>query len=173
MKQIRDLRNLKIVISTLKTRIMKTISNRIITNNRLAIISIILLIGVTVLSCSKDDNGDSIATINAKTQTFTVNGINNCNTSSGSGSTFFFDIPYTTSTSSKIKQLQIKTIVSDGGSDSAINTKFTDENSTISWATCFRFGSQSWVEFEVVLEAQDGSKSNPTKVRVNKPNGAD
>ena len=62
-------------------------------------------------------------------------------------------------------KLQIKPTVSDGGSDVAVNTTFTDENGIIGWAICFRFGSQDWVEFEVVLEAEDGSKSNASKVK--------
>jgi hypothetical protein len=134
-------------------------------------ISVIMILMVALMGCSKSDD-DTSASIIAMEQTFTVNGINNCNTSSGQGSTLVFDIPYTTSNSSKINKLQIKTTVSDGGSDNAINTQFTDKNGTISWATCFRYGSQDWVEFEVILEAQDGSKSNPSKVKVNKPSGA-
>lgn len=132
---------------------------------------VLAIFAFATVSCSKNEDVP-VTAISAKAQTFTVNGINDCNTSSGSGSTLAFDIPYTSSSSSKINQLQIKTTVSDGGSDNKINTKFTDENNTISWATCFRFGSQDWVEFEVVLEAQDGTMSNPSKVRVNKPSGA-
>lgn len=151
---------------------MKTIKKKKLEKRRLAKISTILLFVLVILSCSKDDNGGSSTSISAKTQTFAVDGMNNCSTSSGNGSTLLFDISYTSSTASMIKQLQIKTTVSDGGSDNKVNTTFTDKNSTISWATCFRFGSQDWVEFEVVLETQDGSKSDPSKVRVNKPSGA-
>ncbi|MGB5436208.1 MAG: hypothetical protein WBM98_09985 [Maribacter sp.] len=135
------------------------------------VLSISVIVMVATMGCSKSDD-DTSPSIIAMEQTFTVNGINNCNTSSGQGSTLVFDIPYTTSNSSKINKLKIKTTVSDGGSDNATNTQFTDKNGTISWATCFRYGSQDWVEFEVILEAQDGSKSNPSKVKVNKPSGA-
>lgn len=132
-----------------------------------------LLLTMLIVGCSNDDDGAaSVMSISAKSQTFTVNGINNCNTSSGVGSTLLFDIPYTSPAGSKINKLQIKTTVADGGSEARINTKFTDNNGTISWASCFRFGSQDWVEYEVILEAEDGSVSNPSKVRVNRPDGA-
>jgi hypothetical protein len=133
--------------------------------------SIMLPLLVIFVGCGKSDDGTN-SSISAGPQTYTVNGINNCNTSSGSGSTFVFDISYSSETNSAINNLQIKTTVSDGDSEEKVNTTFTDENGIIGWATCFRFGSQDWVEFEVVLEAEDGSKSNPSKVRVNKPSGA-
>jgi hypothetical protein len=135
------------------------------------VFSIMLLQLAIVTGCSKNDDGPDFS-INAETQTYTINGINNCNTSSGAGSTFVFEIPYSSETNSAINKLQIRRTVSDGGSDVGVNTTFTDEDGIIGWAICFRFGSQDWVEMEVVLEAEDGSKSNPTKVRVNKPTGA-
>jgi hypothetical protein len=131
--------------------------------------SIMLLL--LVIGCSKDDDGPDFS-ISAETQTYTVNGINNCYTPKGAGTAFVFEIPYSSETNSAINKLQIKTTVSDGGSEEKVNTTFSDENGIIGWATCFLFGSQDWVEFEVALEAEDGSKSNPSKVRVNKPSGA-
>lgn len=135
----------------------------------------ILIWTVTLLlfiSCSKDDEGSSTS-ITASAQTFQLNGINNCNTSSGSGSTFVMTIPYTSSDGVTIEKLQINTKVSDGDSDSDTNTQFTDTGTSIVWAICFRFGPQSWVEYEVKLEGSGGSSSNATTVRINKPNGAD
>lgn len=139
--------------------------------NKVCNILIIPILMVAVMSCSKSDDGTD-ASITAKAQTFELDGLNNCNTSSGNGSTIVCDIPYTTTSASKISKLLIKTTVSSGESDNAVNTKFTDKNGIIGWATCFRFGSQNWVEFEVVLEAMDGAKSNPSKVRIDKPDGA-
>lgn len=134
-------------------------------------VSIMLATMLACIGCSKDDDGPSSSIVAAQ-QTFTLNGLNNCNTSLGSGSTFVFKVPYTATSDSDINKIQVKTTVSDGGSETATTTQFTNENNIITWATCFRFGSQTWGEFEVVLEAQDGSKSNPTKVRINKPSGA-
>lgn len=139
--------------------------------NRLFIMLLALIPIVANLSCSKDDEGPA-ASINAATQTFHLNGLNNCNTSTGNGSTLVMQIPYTSTEGAAISKLHIKTTVSDGGSADQTNTQFTDENSTITWAICFRFASQDWVEFGVQLEAVDGSVSNVSKVRVNKPSGA-
>ncbi len=124
-----------------------------------------------VVGCSKDDEGSN-SSITASAQSFELNGTNNCNTSSGSGSTFVMTIPYTSSDGVKIERLQIKTKVSDGGSESKTNTQFTDNGNSIVWASCFRFGSQDWVEYEVTLEGTGGSSSNVTKVRIDKPVGA-
>ena len=132
--------------------------------------SIMVLLLAIVIGCSKDD--DPNFSISAETQTYTVNGINNCYTPKGAGTAFVFEIPYSSETNSAINKLQIKTTVSDGDSDVDVITTFTDEDGIIGWYVCFRFGSQDWAEFEVVLETEDGSKSNPTKVRVNKPSGA-
>ncbi len=147
-----------------KKKLEKTVTR---TFQAIAVTTMLLL----NLNCSKNDDEPNTS-IEAKTQTFTLNGVNNCSTSSGDGSTFVMKIPYSATTETAISRLRIKTVVSDGGGDESVNTKFTDENNTIIWATCFRFGSQDWVEYEVVLEADDGLKSNPSKVRVNKPNGA-
>lgn len=141
---------------------MKTLKN-------LSILTFALLLFV---NCSKDDEGSN-ATIMASAQTFEINGVNNCNTSSGSGSTFVMTIPYTSSDGVSIEKLQVTTKVSDGDSESNTNTLFTDNGSSIVWASCFRFGTQSWVEYEVRLEGNGGSFSNATTVRINKPTGAE
>ncbi|WP_422083500.1 hypothetical protein [Ulvibacterium sp.] len=133
--------------------------------------SIFTVFLILFLSCSKDD-GESIASINASTQTFELNGINNCNTTLGTGSTFVMTIPYTSSDGVSIERLQINTKVSDGGTESGINTQFTDNGSSVVWAVCFRFGTQDWVEYEVMLEGSDGSVSNTSTIRINKPGGA-
>lgn len=130
----------------------------------------IVLFTLFLLSCSKDDGPET--TIMANSQTFSLNGINNCNTSLGSGSSFVMDIPYTILDGAVISKLRIKTTVSDGGSEEKLNTQFSDKNSTITWATCFRFGGQDWVEFDVQLESNKGGISNVSKVRINKPDGA-
>ncbi|WP_190810532.1 hypothetical protein [Flagellimonas sp. S3867] len=122
------------------------------------------------VNCSKDDGPNT--SITASAQTFELNGLNNCNTSSGSGSTFVMTIPYTSSDEVDIQRLQIKTKVSDGGSENKTNSQFTDNGSSVVWASCFRFGSQTWVEYEVTLEGSEDTSSNATTVRINKPAGA-
>nr|WP_299486887.1 hypothetical protein [uncultured Allomuricauda sp.] len=127
----------------------------------------LLFVGI---SCSSDDESNLSITANA--QSFQLNGVNNCDLSGGTGSTFVMTIPYTSSDGVDIQKLQIKTKVSDGGSESKTNTQFTDNGTSIVWATCFRFGSQTWVEFEVTLEGSGNSSSNITTVRIDKPAGA-
>lgn len=149
---------------------MKTIKRHrsIITAQKLMAVTLFLL---ALVACSKDDGPNE--TISAQTQTFTINGVNNCDLSSGKGSSFVLTIPYTISDGAIISKLLIKTKVSDGSSEpEKTNTQFTDNGSTVTWASCFRFGSQTWVEYEVRLETANGTKSNASKVRVNKPSGA-
>lgn len=136
-------------------------------------VAVIILLFMFLTSCSNDDDSGPSSTISAQTQTFALNGTNNCDTSSGTGSTFVFTIPYTSSAGLTIEKLLIKTKVSDGGeSPERVNTQITDNGTTITWVVCFRFGSQDWVEYEVRLEASDGTRSNSVTTRVNKPNGA-
>lgn len=131
----------------------------------------IMLFVLLLIGCSKDDGPNE--TISVQTQTFLVNGINNCDLSSGKGSALVFTIPYTVSDGVTISKLLIKTKASDGSSEpEKVNTQFTDNGNTITWATCFRFGSISWVEYEVQLESSNGTKSSVSIVRVNKPSGA-
>ncbi|TAI47196.1 hypothetical protein [Flagellimonas allohymeniacidonis] len=137
-------------------------------------INIYFLMGILLLAvgCSKDDDG-SESSINASSQTFELNGVNNCNTSLGTGSTFVMTIPYSSSDGISIQRLRISTKVSDGGSESSTNSQFTDNGTSIVWASCFRFGTQDWVEYEVRLEGDNGITSNPSIVRINKPTGAE
>ena len=151
---------------------MKSIINWVLNINTCkSIIVLGLLMTVFVGSCSKDDDPDA-ESISASAQTFQVNGLNNCSTAIGTGSTFVLTIPYTAPEDTSISRLLIRTEVSDGSSEEAVNTQFTDENNSIIWATCFHFGSQTWVEYEVRLESSNGSMSNPSVVRINKPDGA-
>ena len=143
-----------------------------ILNNTLTMF-ILLIIGLAMISgCSSDDNDGPSSTITAQAQTFTVNGINNCNTSIGPGSTLVFTIPYTSTSGLSIEKLRIKTTVSNGESEEGVNNQITDNNSEVTWVSCFHFGLQDWVEYEVRLESSDGTLSNAVKTRVNKPNGA-
>ena len=137
------------------------------------VLVVITLIGMILGGCDKDDDDNQVSgSISVSTQTFEVNGINNCSTSAGTGSTFVFTIPYSLTMDSSIGRLLIRTEVTDGSSEESSNSQFTDENNTIVWANCFRFGSQDWVEYEVRLETADGTVSNASTVRVIRPDGA-
>lgn len=150
---------------------MKTIKKNKNGISKLLITLLMPLLLVTVIGCSKDDDG-SDSSIKVETSTVSIEDINTCSTSIGVGTIFSFNTPYTSSEGLKIEKMRIKTTVSDGDSDDTLNTIFTDTGSSIEWITCFTFGTQSWVEYEVRLESGEGSISNISKIKVNKPNGA-
>lgn len=132
----------------------------------------VLFLGV-LAACNKDDDSPDLF-INATTSNLTVNdGINDCNTSLGDGTTLRIEIRYTASPELSIDRLKVKTRVSNGESEEATTNSFNDDESKIIAFNCFHFGSQDWVEFEVRLESNAGVTSNPTTVRINKPNGAE
>ena len=132
------------------------------------LVAVILIFLIS--SCGEDDAATS--SISTQATTFEFNALNNCNTSSGKGTVFFFETPYTITPGVTVKTMHIKTFVSNGDSDEKTNNIFTNENNVIEFATCFRFGSQTWFEYHVQLEGSDGSLSNPSVIRVNKPGGA-
>jgi len=125
---------------------------------------------IMLVSCSNDDGVDSL--IRAEKTTVTIDGVNNCSTSIGDGTVLSLVTPYTAPDGLTITKMRIKARVSNGDSEESVNTNFTDTGSTIVWVGCFTFGSQEWVEYEVRLETADGSLSNPSTIRINKPNGA-
>ncbi len=148
--------------------ISKIIKNNVVNLSR--ILGILLLV-LTASNCSKDDD-DMASPVVLKTQTFVIQGTNNCNTSTGTGSTIFLYIPFTAPDGTAIKKLHRITRVSTGDSKEDVSTVFKNENNTIEWATCIRFGSLTWMEFEVRMEAADGTLSNASIVRINRPAGA-
>ena len=123
------------------------------------ILTILLLVLIN-MGCSKDDD-EMPSPIVLKTQTFEINGLNNCNTSTGIGSTYFLYIPYTAPAGTTIVKLYRITRVSSGESKSDESTVFQNKNNVIEWATCIRFGSLTWMEFEIRMEAADGTLNKP------------
>lgn len=142
-------------------------------NGKVKIVCTLILLAmlIAVTGCSKDDDEiESLVVL--KAQTFEIIGLNDCSLSSGSGSTTFLYIPYSAPSGTILKKLHRKTTVSSGESNEDVTTVFSDENNTIEWATCLRFGSQTWMEFEIRMESENGALSNPSVVRINKPAGA-
>ncbi len=130
-------------------------------------ISVLLIVMAAITGCSKsDDSAES--PINAGKLSLTIDGVNNCN----GGTILDFSLPYTVSQNFKIKQLNIKTVLSNGSSDNFKDATFTDNGSKIGFSQCTVFGTISWLDYEVQLQAEDGTLSNFSKVRVNKPSGA-
>lgn len=126
---------------------------------------------IVLTNCSKDD-GAAESAIKAQKTTVSIEGVNNCSTSIGDGTILSLLTPYTAADGLVISKIRLKATVSNGESNESTTTNFTDSGSTIALDGCFTFGSQDWVEYEVRLEANDGSLSNTSTVRVNKPNGA-
>ena len=144
---------------------MRTINNRI---KKAFSILITLILVAAIMGCSKSDDGGSDVPVKAGKLSVTIDGVNNCN----GGTILDFKLPYTLSQKIEIKRLNIKTKLSNGSSDDFIDATFNDTGSTITFSQCTVFGTVSWVDYEVRLESDNGALSNSSKIRVNKPNGA-
>jgi len=133
----------------------------------------LLIIAVLItISCSKDDEGTNLF-VTTSNSSFTITAINNCTTSSGAGTILRVKTPYQLSDGHSIEKLLIRTMVSNGESEENTVATFQDDGSTTTFANCFRFGSQDWVEFQIRLESSEGVISNTSTLRINKPNGAE
>jgi len=133
----------------------------------------LLIIAVLItVSCSKDDEGTSFF-VTTSNSNFTITSINNCSTSSGPGTILRVHTPYQLSDSQTIEKLLIRTMVSNGETEENSVTTFQDDGSKTTFANCFRFGSQAWVEFQIRLESSEGVISNTSTIRIDKPNGAE
>lgn len=141
--------------------------NRLYGKCKLLCISLLLMAMAFIAGCSKDNDGTD-SPIKAGKLSVNIEGVNNCN----GGTILAFSLPYTASEDLTIKQLNIKTSLSNGSSDNFADATFTDSGSTIGFSQCTVFGTISWVDYEVQLQSVDGTLSNFAKVRVNKPSGA-
>jgi len=132
----------------------------------------VLLLFTVILGCKKDDEGTSFF-VTTSNSNFTITAINNCDTSSGTGTILRVNTPYQLSDGQSIEKLLIRTTVSNGDSEENIVGTFQDDGSKTTFANCFRFGSQDWVEFQIRLESSEGVISNASTIRIDKPNGAE
>ena len=111
-----------------------------------------IFITLLLLGCSKDDDGGgSSSSLKASATSFTLDGVNNCDTSLGTGTLLFFETPYTASESLNVNRLLVNTKVSNGETEESSTTTFQDNGSAINWVVCFTYGTQDWVEYEVRL----------------------
>lgn len=133
---------------------------------------LLIMAALIAISCSKDDEGSNLF-VTVSNSTFTVTSINNCSTSSGAGTILRVNTPYQLSDGQSIEKLLIRTTVSNGESEENMVATFQDDGSKTTFANCFRFGSQAWVEFQIRLESSEGVVSNTSTIRINKPNGAE
>ena len=128
---------------------------------------------IAACSCSKK-NDEPVPPIAAEPASITSTGsINGCVTSIGSGSMFYFVIPYKAPAGTVIDKFQYTIKASDGTKkDHQFNT--TDgTDSFLNAGSCVRFGpGVTWVELTFILNSTNGLKSNPSTLRINRPAGA-
>ena len=132
-----------------------------------------LLLLLALMGCSKSDDGEEKASIDVKITTSSFDTINMCDIGSGNNGTLFvFTISYTKLSVSEVDKVLFDVEWSNGDKDSAVETNFTDNGTSVVYDWCYRFGSLSWVEINQRLVSKDGTISNISKVRVNKPSSA-
>ncbi|RMA58974.1 hypothetical protein [Ulvibacter antarcticus] len=131
-----------------------------------------LLIVSALGSCKKSDDSPS-EFVNALSATYNfTNGLNNCTNPNGTGSVLFLKVNYEVSDGLEIKKVLTHIELSGGESDDFEDLTFDDDGNQIERADCFRFGNNTWVDYEIRLESINGIISNPRTVRVDKPTGA-
>ena len=132
----------------------------------------LLLLVLILVSCNKDDDSSSeFINVVSVSYDFT-NGINNCSNPNGTGSVLFFKINYEVSEGIEIMKVLTHIELSGGESEDFEDLTFGDNGNQIERADCFRFGSNTWVDYRIRLESVDGIVSNSKTVRVDKPAGA-
>ena len=131
-----------------------------------------LLLVLTVIGCKKSDDSPS-EFVNALSATYDFTmGLNNCTNPNGTGSVVFLKVNYEVSDGLIIKKVLTHIELSGGESEDYEDLTFDDDGIQIERADCFRFASNTWVDYEIRLESVNGIVSNPKTVRVDKPTGA-
>lgn len=147
--------------------IMKSIKQIIRISHGIIVLAIVV---VLVLGCSKDD--DSAGTLEAMPPEVTFTALNTCDIGGCCLATEFdFTISYESSNGSEINKITVSIQWSDGDTDTFETNDFTDSGTVVTYDWCYRFSESEWVDVSHVLVGKDGSKSNSSMVRVNKPEG--
>lgn len=60
---------------------------------------------------------------------------------------------------------------SDGDVGNGVKTSFNDMGQSIEYDWCYKFGTEEWVEITHRLVTKQGTISNPSIIRINKPEG--
>ena len=136
-------------------------------SSHLRIFSLLALCICLFVSCGGDDD------VTANTSTVTFDELNMCDIGSGLMATRFnFRIDYETAEGIEVSKIEFELEWTSGDSDEAETSSFVDMGTHVEYSWCYRFGSEDWVEITHTLVASDGSKSNTSVVRINKPEGA-
>ena len=145
------------------------------TKNRyrqLFILMLSTLVGTILLGCNNDDVGEN-AFITAEATELNFDELNTCDIGSDLMATLFvLTIPYKTSSGNEVDKIEIDMKWSNGDEDSNVEGNFTLENSKAYYDWCFRFGDTEWIEVTTRLVGKQGIKSNPSLIRIVKPEGA-
>jgi hypothetical protein len=130
------------------------------------------LLLILLIGCKKSDDSPS-EFVNALSAAYDFTmGLNNCTNPNGTGSVLFLRVNYEVSDGLEIKKVHTHIQLSGGESEEFEDLTFDDDGIQIERADCFRFGSNTWVDYEIRLETTNGIVSNARTVRVNKPTGA-
>lgn len=135
-----------------------------------------VMVLVTLVSCSKDDGGgEPESAIKLGALSFDNEG--DCDHSSGvTGTDFKITIPYNGTEGDTISNLLVKLTPSDSPSDNLSfdynGLALTDGSGTLTWDGCWRFGENEWFDFELRIETTNGEISSTSKIRIDKPSGA-
>lgn len=150
----------------------KNFCNKRLAFNTVQKIMAAVLFILVLASCSKDDEGPSDS-ITAKAATSSFEAVNTCPMASGSnGTNFHFTIPYSKSSKSEISFITVKLEWPTAPTSSSVASNFTDNSTSLTYSRCYRFADQDWVEITQYVVLEGGIGSNPSKVRVNRPEGA-
>ncbi|WP_157941166.1 MULTISPECIES: hypothetical protein [Arenibacter] len=131
----------------------------------------ILLLVFTNMSCNKSDDDNGLF-INIATMSSEIPALNNCDSGKGTGTGTLINVDYSSSPGLVIEKIHIKTSWSNGEGGNAVDLTFENDGSIVEFGECIRYEELSWIEYEVRLEASDGTLSNPSTIRINKPSGA-
>ncbi len=145
---------------------MKTLKNKL---RGIFFLSAMLFVLLINIKCNKEDDVNTPPKENKIN--YKITGVNQCSTAVGIGTSFNISIHYKPLGGTVNNIFFTQTSVSDGVWESAFHG-FTNNKNIITFKDCFRFEANTWVDYEVIINSSDGSKSSPFYIRVNKPPGA-
>ena len=111
--------------------------------------------------------------ITANSSSFSFIQLNTCDIGSGDLATRFnFRVNYDAALDVQISKVLFDIEWSSGDSDSAETSSIDDLATSVEYSWCYRFGSEDWVEITHRLVTSNGTESNESVVRIDKPDGA-
>lgn len=146
---------------------------RIVLNTVQRVMATFLLVMV-LASCSKDDAAPE-SSIRLGALSLSENG--DCNHSSGvTGTSFGILIPYSGTQDDTLIRILYK-LIPEGGDAIERTANYNDfslkdGSGEMTWNSCLRFFDVSFIDLEIRIETADGIISSVSKIKINKPDGA-